>query len=74
MFALIICAQAPAQNHKQDTLYAHDLSIEELDVKIRVPKQHYELQRQPISSSVAGMSLLSRERVHSVKDLSVLLR
>ena len=72
LVSLFLYSQTFAQS-QQDTLYAHELSIEELDVKIKAPKQHFGLKQQPISSSVAGMSLLAQERVHSVKDLSVLM-
>ena len=69
----MICSQALSQSNIPDSLYAHELAVEELQVSVKMPKQHYGLKQQPISSSIAENSLLLRERVHSAKDLSILM-
>ena len=54
------------------TLYEH-ISIDQVGVAVRMPKQHYGLRQQPISSSVVGGELLRSERVLSIKDLSAVM-
>ena len=48
-------------------------SIEMVDVVARMPKQHYGLRQQAISSSVITSSMLEREHIVSVKDLSAIV-
>ena len=63
--------EAETPNEKQDSVKQY--TIEEVGVEVRGPKQHYALKEQPISSSVVGESMLSREHILSVKDLSALV-
>ena len=49
------------------------LSIEEVGVVVRQPKQHFGLKSQPISSSVINSSMLEREHILSIKDLSAIV-
>ena len=56
---------------KVDSLQQY--AIEEVGVAVRAPKQHYALSQQPISSSVVGESMMRREHIVSVKDLSALV-
>ena len=55
-----------------DSVERH-LSIDEVGVVVRQPKQHFGLKSQPISSSVVSASLLARERILSIKDLSAIV-
>ena len=48
-------------------------SIDMVDVVARMPKQHYGLRQQAISSSVITSSMLEREHIVSVKDLSAIV-
>ena len=57
---------------KPDSLYTTEV-VEGVSVAIKMPKQHFGLKRQPISSSVMGEALLEREQIHSVKDLSAIM-
>ena len=52
---------------KPDSLYTTEV-IDGVSVAIKMPKQHFGLKRQPISSSVMGEAMLEREQIHSVKD------
>ncbi len=47
--------------------------VNEVYVEGYATKRHYKLEREPISSSVVGESMLSREHILSVKDLSALV-
>lgn len=53
-----------------DSVVDRHLSIDEVGVVVRQPKQHFGLKSQPISSSVISSSMLEREHVLSIKDLS----
>ena len=53
-----------------DSVVDRHLSIDEVGVVVRQPKQHFGLKSQPISSSVISSSTLEREHVLSIKDLS----
>ena len=57
---------------KPDSLYTTEV-IDGVSVAIKMPKQHFGLKRQPISSSVMGEAMLEREQIHSVKDLSAIM-
>ena len=48
-------------------------TIDIVDVVARMPKQHYGLRQQPISSSVITESMLEREHITSVKDMSAII-
>ena len=48
-------------------------AIGEVDVVARMPKQHFGLRRQAISSSVLTSSMLDREHITSVKELSAIV-
>ena len=56
---------------KQDSVKQY--TIEEVGVEVRGAKQHYALKEQPISSSVVGESMIRREHIVSIKDLSVVV-
>ncbi|MBO5330802.1 MAG: TonB-dependent receptor [Alistipes sp.] len=74
-FALVACAvslQAAEPEKADTTLYEH-IDIDQVGVAVRMPKQHYGLKQQPISSSVIGGDLLRSERVLSIKDLSAIV-
>ncbi|MBQ7963905.1 MAG: TonB-dependent receptor [Alistipes sp.] len=73
--ALVACAvslQAAEPEKADTTLYEH-IDIDQVGVAVRMPKQHYGLKQQPISSSVVGGDLLRSERVLSIKDLSAIV-
>ena len=57
---------------KPDSLYTTEV-VEGVSVSIKMPKQHFGLKRQPLSSSVMGEAMLEREQIHSVKDLSAIM-
>lgn len=74
--AIFSFVAASAQNssvNEPDTLVQRHLSIDEVGVAVRQPKQHFGLKSQPISSSVIGSVLLNSERVLSIKDLSAIV-
>ncbi|MBQ6581589.1 MAG: hypothetical protein IIX32_06315 [Alistipes sp.] len=56
-----------------DSVVDRHLSIDEVGVVVRQPKQHFGLKSQPISSSVISSSMLEREHVLSIKDLSAIV-
>ncbi|MBQ5726461.1 MAG: TonB-dependent receptor [Alistipes sp.] len=56
---------------KQDSVKQY--TIEEVGVEVRGAKQHYALKEQPISSSVVGESMIRREHIVSIKDLSAVV-
>ena len=56
-----------------DSVVERHLSIDEVGVVVRQPKQHFGLKSQPISSSVVNASLIERERILSIKDLSAIV-
>ena len=62
-----------AEPERQDTTLYDHISIDQVGVAVRMPKQHYGLKQQPISSSVIGGELLRSERVLSIKDLSAIV-
>ena len=72
--AMSIVVAAPVNNpaaEEVDTLGAR--SIDMVDVVARMPKQHYGLRQQAISSSVITSSMLEREHIASVKDMSAII-
>ena len=71
IFAVVANAMAVEPEKQDTTLYDH-ISIDQVGVAVRMPKQHYGLRQQPISSSVIGGDLLKSERILSIKDLSVI--
>ncbi len=75
MFAVLalLCGTPETENaiEKQDSVKQY--TIEEVDVTMRAPKQHYALHRQPIAASVVGESVLSREKIFSIKELSAIV-
>ena len=70
-FAVARAQTTPA--NEPDSLVHNHLSIDEVGVVVRQPKQHFGLKSQPISSSVIGGSLLKQERILSIKDLSAIV-
>lgn len=79
LFLLLFAISAVAANafavepERQDTTLYDHISIDQVGVAVRMPKQHYGLKQQPISSSVIGGELLRSERVLSIKDLSAIV-
>ena len=74
--AIFSVAVASAQNtssNEPDSLVQRQLSIDEVGVVVRQPKQHFGLKSQPISSSVINSSMLKQERILSIKDLSAIV-
>ncbi len=63
---------ADERQRADTTLYDH-ISLDEVGVAVRMPKQHYGLRQQPISSSVIGGDLIRNERILSIKDLSAIM-
>ena len=72
IFAFAVNSLAVEPEKPDTTLYDH-ISIDQVGVAVRMPKQHYGLRQQPISSSVIGGELLRSERVLSIKDLSAIM-
>lgn len=75
IFAISLCAvnlYAVEPEMPDSTLHEH-IAIDQVGVAVRMPKQHFGLQYQPISSSVVGGELLRSERIHSIKDLSAIV-
>ncbi|MBR3912450.1 MAG: TonB-dependent receptor [Alistipes sp.] len=70
--ACAVSLQAAEPEKADTTLYEH-IDIDQVGVAVRMPKQHYGLKQQPISSSVVGGDLLRSERVLSIKDLSAIV-
>lgn len=71
LFALCVVGVANASTSEVDTLCVK--SIDEVGVVARMPKQHFGLRQQAISSSIATASMLEREHITSVKDLSAIM-
>ena len=55
------------------TLYEQIVALDQVGVSVRMPKQHYALKQQPISSSVIGGDLIRNERILSIKELSAIM-
>lgn len=70
-FSLVAASVAFASVEPADT--ARHVVVDDVNVIALAPKQHFGLSREPISSSVANLSLLEREGIHSVKDLSSMM-
>ena len=47
--------------------------VDDVSIIASAPKQHFGLSKEPISSSVANLSLLEREGVNSMKQLSAMM-
>ena len=47
--------------------------VDDVSIVAAAPKQHFGLSKEPISSSVANLSLLEREGISSVKQLSAMM-
>ncbi len=62
-----------AEPEKADTTLHEHIAIDQVGVSVRMPKQHFGLKYQPISSSVVGGNLLKSERVISIKELSAIM-
>lgn len=75
MFAVLALLSGTPENAKSveqpDSLM--QVVVNEVYVEGYATKRHYKLEREPISSSVVGESMLSREHILSVKDLSALV-
>lgn len=74
-FAISACLTTlfAAEPEKQDTTLYEHITLDQVGVAVRMPKQHFGLKQQPISSSVIGGDLLRSERVLSIKDLSAIV-
>ncbi|MBQ5861934.1 MAG: TonB-dependent receptor, partial [Alistipes sp.] len=49
------------------------LVVDDVSIVASAPKQHFGLSKEPISSSVANLSMLEREGISSVKQLSAMM-
>ena len=74
MFAVLALLSGTPDNdvlvEKNDSLTHY--AVNEVYVESYVPKRHYKLDKQPISSTVVGQSMIEREHILSLKDLSAI--
>ena len=71
MFALLAMLSGSPENttpieHPDSIMHA---VVNEVYVESYIPKRHYKLEKEPISSTVVGQSMIAREHILSVKDL-----
>ena len=69
--SLIIASVAFAAVEPADT--TRHIVVDDVSIIASAPKQHFGLSKEPISSSVANLSLLEREGITSVKQLSAMM-
>ena len=67
----MLASAASAAVEPQDT--TRHIVVDDVNVIAAAPKQHFGLSKEPISSSVANLSLLEREGISSVKQLSAMM-
>ena len=71
-FAFVIfSASAFAAVEPADT--TRHIVVDDVSIVASAPKQHFGLSKEPISSSVANLSMLEREGISSVKQLSAMM-
>ena len=71
LFSFMLASAASAAVEPQDT--TRHIVVDDVNVIAAAPKQHFGLSKEPISSSVANLSLLEREGISSVKQLSAMM-
>ncbi len=71
LFALAFTSAALAAVEPADT--TRHIVVDDVSIIAAAPKQHFGLSKEPISSSVANLSLMEREGIASVKQLSALM-
>ena len=70
-FALMMAATAFAAIEPADT--TRHIVVDDISIITSAPKQHFGLSKEPISSSVVNLSLMEREGITSVKQLSAMM-
>lgn len=72
LFAFVMfSASAFAVVEPADT--TRHIVVDDVSIVASAPKQHFGLSKEPISSSVANLSMLEREGISSVKQLSAMM-
>ena len=71
LFALLGGVRAEELKIEADT--ARHIVVDDVSIVASAPKQHFGLSKEPISSSVVNLSLMEREGITSVKQLSALM-
>lgn len=69
--SLIVASASFAATEPADT--TRHVVVDDVNIIAAAPKQHFGLSKEPISSSVANLSLMEREGIHSVNDLSAMM-
>ena len=71
---LALLSGAPENNIPQEQPDSvMQVTVNEVYVESYIPKRHFALDQQPISSTVVGQSMIEREHILSVKDLSAIV-
>lgn len=70
VFAFMACGVAVANSVQEPADTVRNVVVDDINIIAAAPKQHFGLSKAPISSSVVGISLMEREGIHSVKELS----
>ena len=68
---VMLSASAFAAVEPADT--TRHIVVDDVSIVASAPKQHFGLSKEPISSSVANLSMLEREGISSVKQLSAMM-
>ena len=68
---VMLSAPAFAAVEPADT--TRHIVVDDVSIVASAPKQHFGLSKEPISSSVANLSMLEREGISSVKQLSAMM-
>lgn len=68
---VMLSASAFAVVEPADT--TRHIVVDDVSIVASAPKQHFGLSKEPISSSVANLSMLEREGISSVKQLSAMM-
>ncbi|MBR5863129.1 MAG: TonB-dependent receptor [Alistipes sp.] len=73
IFFLALCATLSANAAVEQADTTRHIVVDDVSIIASAPKQHFGLSKEPISSSVVNLSLLEREGITSVKQLSALM-
>lgn len=75
MFAVLALLSGTPENNTpvEQTDSLMQVTVNEVYVESYIPKRHFALEQQPISSTVVGQSMIAREHILSVKDLSAIV-
>ena len=72
--ALALLCGAPEENNPIGHLDSlMQVAVNEVYVESNAPKRRFKLDQQPISSTVVGQSMMAREHIVSMKDLSAIV-